>query len=49
MQLFLAQINFVRHVVPDFAQKVLPLQSMIKKNVKFKWNALERRAFNTIK
>jgi hypothetical protein len=49
MQSFLGQINFVRRFVPDFAQIVLPLQNMIKNNYIFKWNTIEKQAFDSIK
>jgi hypothetical protein len=49
MQSFLGQINFVKHFIPDFTQIVLPLQNMIRKDTIFKWNTIEKEAFNSIK
>lgn len=49
MQSFLGQINFVKKFVPDFSQIVLPLQTMIKKNLVFKWGLVEKETFDSIK
>eukprot|EP00253_Pinus_taeda_P036430 PITA_36430 len=49
MQSFLGQINFVKRFVLDFSQIILPLQTMIKKNSVFKWESLEKEAFELIK
>ena len=49
MQSFLGQINFVKRFVPDFSQIILPLQTMIKKNLVFKWGSAEKEAFDSIK
>eukprot|EP00253_Pinus_taeda_P005102 PITA_05102 len=49
MQSFLGQINFVKRFVPDFSHIVLPLQTMIKKNLVFKWGHNEKEAFESIK
>jgi hypothetical protein len=49
MQYFLGQINFVKRFVPNFTQTVLPLQHMIRKDTIFKWNTIEKEAFNSIK
>eukprot|EP00253_Pinus_taeda_P031324 PITA_31324 len=49
MQSFLGQINFVKRFVPDFSQIILPLQTMIKKNLAFKWGSPEKEAFELIK
>jgi len=46
MQSFLGQINFVKRIVPDFSQIVLPLQTMINKNSVFKWGHIEKEAFD---
>ena len=42
-------INFVRRLVPDFAQIVKPLQQMVKQRVQFKWMDIEKGSFNKIK
>eukprot|EP00253_Pinus_taeda_P028458 PITA_28458 len=49
MQSFLGQINFVKRFVPDFSHIILPLQTMIKKNLVFKWGTVEKEAFDLIK
>ena len=49
MQSFTGTINFVQRFVPNFSQIVKPLQQMVKQSVKFKWNDLEKGAFNKIK
>ena len=45
----MGQINFVKRFVPDFSQIVLPLQSMIKKNLVLKWGHNEKEYFDSIK
>ena len=49
MQFFLGQINFVKHFISDLTEIVLPLQRMIRKDTLFKWNTIEKYAFNSIK
>ena len=49
MQSFLGQINFVKRFVPDFSHIILPLQTMIKKNLVFRWGSAEKEAFDSIK
>eukprot|EP00253_Pinus_taeda_P009085 PITA_09085 len=49
MQSFLGQINFVKRFVPDFSQIILPLQTMVKKNLVFKWGFPEKEEFELIK
>jgi hypothetical protein len=49
MQYFLGQINFVKSFIPDFTEIVLPLQCMIQKDTLFKWNIIEKEAFNSTK
>jgi hypothetical protein len=49
MQSFLGQINFVKHFISDLTEIVLPLQRMIRKDTLFKWNTIEKYAFNSIK
>jgi hypothetical protein len=49
MQSFFGNINFVRKFTPDFAQTVKPLQKMIFKYAKFKWDEERRGDFNNIK
>jgi hypothetical protein len=38
MQPFFGQINFMRKFTPDFANTIKPLQKMIHKDAKFKWD-----------
>eukprot|EP00253_Pinus_taeda_P005698 PITA_05698 len=49
MQSFLGQINFVKIFIAYFSQIILPLQTMIKKNLVFKWGVPEKEAFELIK
>jgi hypothetical protein len=49
MQSFFGQINFVRKFTPDFAEIIKPLQRMIRKDIKFKWDDEQKYAFNNIK
>ena len=49
MQSFLGKINFVRIFISDFAEKVKPLQKMIKKDTNFKWTKQRKEAFDKIK
>jgi hypothetical protein len=49
MQSFLGKIKFVKCFIPNFIEIVLPLQHMIRKDTLFKWNVIEKEAFNSIK
>jgi hypothetical protein len=49
MQSFFGQINFARKFTPDFAKTIKPLQKMIHKDVKFKWDDEQNNAFSNIK
>jgi hypothetical protein len=49
MQSFFGQINFVRKFTPNFAEIIKPLQNMICKDAKFKWDDERKYAFNNIK
>jgi hypothetical protein len=49
MQSFFRQINFVRKFTPDFEEIIKPLQKMIHKDVKFKWDEEQKDAFRNIK
>jgi len=49
MQSFFGQINFVRKFTPNFAEIIKPLQKMICKDAKFKWDDERKDAFNNIK
>jgi hypothetical protein len=37
MQSFFGKINFVRNFTLDFTETIKPLQSMIHKDIEFKW------------
>jgi hypothetical protein len=49
MQSFFGQINFVRKFTPNFKEIIKPLQKMIRKDAKFKWDDERKDAFNNIK
>jgi hypothetical protein len=49
MQFFFGQINFVRKFTLDFTKIIKPLQKMIHKDAKFKWDDERKDAFNNIK
>lgn len=49
MRSFFGKTNFVRKFIIGFAQIVKPLNEMMKKDAKIKWNAEEREAFFHIK
>jgi hypothetical protein len=49
MQSFFGKINFVRKFNPDFAETIKPLQKMIRKDVEFKWDDEQNKAFSDIK
>jgi hypothetical protein len=49
MQLFFGKINFVRKFTPDFAETIKHLQTMIHKDVEFKLDYEQKKAFNNIK
>jgi hypothetical protein len=49
MQSLFKKINFVRKFTPNFAKIIKPLQKMICKYVKFKWDDERNNAFNDIK
>jgi hypothetical protein len=39
----------LKRFIPDFIETVLPLQRMIRNDTLFKWNTIEKDAFNSIK
>jgi hypothetical protein len=49
MQSFFGKINFVRKFTPDSAKMIKPLQKIICKDVEFKWDDEQKRAFSDIK
>jgi hypothetical protein len=49
MQSFLGKINYLRRLVPRFAETVNPHQDMIKKDAYYKWGPKEKESFTKIK
>ena len=49
IQSFLGKINFVRRFIPNFAELVKHITSMLKKGSEIKWINAVRRSFETIK
>ncbi len=49
MQSIIGKINFVKRCVLGFYEIVRPLQNMMRKNIDFNWNDLEKEAFENIK
>lgn len=48
-QTFMGKINFVHHFVPDFAQIIKPIHSLLHKDTGFDLNSETQSAFNSIK
>jgi len=49
IQSFLGKINFVRRFIPNFAELVKNITSMLKKGSKIKWTVASRSFFEAIK
>lgn len=49
LQSFLGKINFIRRFIPNYAEIAKPIQSLLKKDVKFVWQEEGKRAFQEIK
>jgi hypothetical protein len=49
MKSFFGKINFVRKFTPNFTEIIKPLQKMIHKDSKFKWDDDRKDAFKNIK
>ena len=49
IQSFLGKVNFVRQFIPNFAEIVKAITSMMKKGVDIKWIAEARHSFEEIK
>jgi hypothetical protein len=49
IQSFLGKINFVRRFIPNFAELVKHITSMLKKGSEIKWTDAARRSFEAIK
>jgi ribonuclease HI len=49
MQSFFGKVNFLRRFIPDFAQVAKPLNQLMKKDIRFKWDPPTRQAFESIK
>lgn len=46
---FMGKINFVRRFIPDFAQIVKPINSLLRKEMEFDWDNNRQSTFTTIK
>jgi len=49
IQSFLGKINFVRRFIPNFAELVKHITSMLKKESEIKWTDVARSSFEAIK
>jgi len=49
IQSFLGKINFVRRFIPNFAELVKHITSMLKKGSEIKWTDASRSSFEAIK
>jgi len=49
IQSFLGKINFVRRFIPNFAELVNHITSMLKKGSEIKWKDASRNSFEAIK
>ncbi len=49
VQSFLGKINFVRRFIPNFAELVKHITSMLKKGLEIKWTDASRSSFEAIK
>ena len=49
LQSFLGKINFIRRFVPNFAERIKPLSTLLKKDVAFRWGKETDRSFEDIK
>jgi len=49
LQCFIGRINFLRRFIPDIANLLKPLTSMLKKNITFSWTSEARHSFQSIK
>jgi hypothetical protein len=45
----LGQTNFVHRFIPNYAEIVKTIYKLLKKDVKFEWNDLSKKAFREIK
>lgn len=49
LQSFLGKINFLRRFIPNYAEIAKPIQTLLKKDVKFVWGNEGRKSFQEIK
>lgn len=49
MQSFLGKINFLRKFIFDYSQVVKPMQEMVRKDVIYKWEKMEKDVISLIK
>jgi hypothetical protein len=45
MQSFFGKINFMQHFIPNFAQVFKPLNQLMKKDIRLKWDPPTRNDF----
>ena len=46
---FVGLVNFFGRMVPNFAEKIAPLNSLRKQNIPFEWNSAAQQAFDQLK
>jgi len=49
IQYFLGKINFVRRFIPNFAELIKHVTSMLKKGAEVRWTDAARKSFDSIK
>jgi hypothetical protein len=49
LQSFLGKINFIRRFVLNFAERIKPLSTLLKKDVTFRWDDKTNKTFEDIK
>ena len=49
LQRFIGMIQYLGKFIPDLSEKSAPLQSLLKKNMAWQWNAEHQRAYELLK
>jgi hypothetical protein len=49
LQSFFGKINFIRWFIPNFVEKVKPMNALLRKDVTFKWDNDSLKSFEDIK
>jgi hypothetical protein len=49
LQSFFGKINFIRRFIPNFVEKVKPMNALLRKDVTFKWDNDSLKSFEDIK